>query len=398
MESFADRRILYVSSVDISIGNGPGVNEREFILALLDELGPRIHFLIPIPEKNIPEINDVNFTFSLPHHRHQPIHYLLHIMSQLVLARNLLSHRRFDLLVFRLDVLPIVQYYISSRYHHPYVIKTLGGGVGWVLGEKGGWLGKALIPLNRRLVGAVVRGALGIDVCTTNYVRHFLKEFDIEQKRILLVDNAVNTERFFPIPTRESRHYLGLDRFEQIVGFVGGRPWERGGAQLVEIAPFLCERFPKLGIVIVGGGDGMGQLQRRARELGIENNCVFPGFVPFEHVADYINSFDIGVSLNLPELYQQTGVAEQKVRQYLACGKPVIVGPDGNEFVKTEEFGSMVAPNDLNAIQKEIEKWLLLEPAEKEIFCSRATLYATNYLSVKKALHMRFEFWEMLLG
>ena len=41
--------ILYISSVDVSIGNGPGVNEREFILALYRAIGDRAHFLIPRP-------------------------------------------------------------------------------------------------------------------------------------------------------------------------------------------------------------------------------------------------------------------------------------------------------------------------------------------------------------
>jgi len=42
--------VLYISSVDISQPNGPGVNEREFVVFLSEKLGKRVSFILPKPE------------------------------------------------------------------------------------------------------------------------------------------------------------------------------------------------------------------------------------------------------------------------------------------------------------------------------------------------------------
>ena len=62
---------------------------------------------------------------------------------------RLLAQRRFDLLVFRLDVLPLAPLYITRRHRIPYALKTLGQGMVNVLNEKGGLLGKSLVGVNR---------------------------------------------------------------------------------------------------------------------------------------------------------------------------------------------------------------------------------------------------------
>ena len=63
-------QVLYVSSADISFGDGPGVNERDFILALHKALGDRAHFLIPQPLNPVPEVPESACTFTLPHRAH----------------------------------------------------------------------------------------------------------------------------------------------------------------------------------------------------------------------------------------------------------------------------------------------------------------------------------------
>ena len=76
------------------------------------------------------------------------------------LADRLLAQRQFDLLVFRLDILPIAPLYITRRHRLPYALKTLGQGMANILNEKGGLLGRSLVGVNRRMVRQLVDRAL----------------------------------------------------------------------------------------------------------------------------------------------------------------------------------------------------------------------------------------------
>jgi glycosyltransferase involved in cell wall biosynthesis len=391
MDLKKDGRILYISSVDVSVGNGPGVNEREFILALFAVMGDRAQFLIPQPENEISDLPFDACTFTMPHRRHHPVLYIAHVLSQIQLARRLLSRHHFDLIVFRLDVMPLAPLFIVRRHQKPYVLKTLGQGLLNVLYEKGGWLGKSLAEMNRRLVKRLVTGALLADSVSVTQVEFLNKILDLSSQKIIWIDNAVNTKRFFPLSSSRARKELGIARFDPIIGYVGTRPWERGGMQLIETAPRLIAKFPTLGIVILGDGKELDTMKKRADELGVGSHCVFTGYVPFHKIPLYINSLDVGVSINLrPDRY---AASELKVRQYLACGKPVVVSPGSNDFVAAENLGSIVQPTDLDTIAATLEKWLSLTADERNDFSNKATRYVENNLSIDAAVTNRFKLW-----
>lgn len=384
-------QILYISSVDVSIGNGPGVNEREFILALYKAIKDRAHFLIPRPVNEVPDLPIGACTFTLAHHRHNPIFFPAHILSQFRLADQLLSRRQFDLLVFRLDVLPFTPLFITRKHHIPYALKTLGQGLINVLNERGGWLGKSLLGVNRRLVKQLLSQALLADSVSVAQVEFLQQILDINSQKIVWIDNAVNINRFFPSSPPEARKELGILAFDPIIGYVGTRPWERGGMQLVEAAPRLLAKYPNLGLVILGDGRELETLKKRGHELGVEDHCLFTGYVPFDQVPLYINSLDVGVSISLRD--DRRAASELKVRQYLACGKPVVVSPGSNDFVAVKNFGSIVEPTDLEAITVELDRWLSLTVAERSEFSRKTTQYICHNLSMEAAVARRLNLW-----
>jgi glycosyltransferase involved in cell wall biosynthesis len=399
-------RILYISSVDISLSNGPGVNEREFIFSLYKIFVNRVHFLIPTPKNDVGDISKNGFTFSRSHRQHYLPAYLVHLISQFHLANSLLSSGKFNFIVFRLSDLPLVESCITRRYNKiPYVVKTLGTLDG-LRGQNGlrekrglkGILGKFLAPLSLILFKDIASRSLAIDACTKIFLNYHQKRLSLPQTRFHLIENSTNTDRFRPLGKMKARSLTGLHSYDPIVGYVGGRPWERGGRQLIEITPALVMKYPSLGIVIVGGGNKLGHLEKRAKELGIGKHCVFPGMVPYDRVPDYINSFDIGISLPLKYRSETYGNSSQKVRQYLACGKPVVSGPGGNRFLERENLGSVIDVNDYNQMISAVKFWLSLTNEEKAVFSQRARSYAVENLSVIKALEDRIDFWNERLN
>jgi glycosyltransferase involved in cell wall biosynthesis len=388
--------ILYVSSIDVSVGNGPGVNEREFIHALHGAMGSRAHFLIPEPEHAVPDLPLSDCTFTRPHRRHHPLHFLAHSWSKVRRARELLARRHFDMLVFRLDVLPVAALLITRKCGTPYALKTLGQNSLKILDTRGGWLGRSLKGLNRRMVKYVVSRAIVADSVTELQAEFLATGLGEDPSRIVWIDNAVNTQRFSRTSPELARAELGLDAHDPIIGYVGSRPAERGGMALIEAAARLSGKYPRLGVLIVGDGPGMESLRTRARELGVEERCVLTGYVPFDRVAVHINCLDVAVSIS--RLADRRAASELKVRQYLACGKPVVISPGGNDFVVHEGLGSVVDPSDHEAIVASLDRWLALSSAECEEFARRAEGYMRRHLSMESAIEKRFSLWEERLG
>lgn len=383
--------ILYISSVDVSLGNGPGVNEREFILGLHRAIGDRAHFLIPRPASPVAELPLEACTFARPHGRHSPHMFPGHVASQIRLADKLLAQRHFDLLVFRLDILPIAPFYITRRHGVPYVLKTLGQGMVNILGEKGGVLGKALLGFNRQLTSRLVERALVADSVSQLQVEYLQRLLGLGAGSVVWIDNAANTERFYPADAREARRAVGLDAFDPVIGYVGNLPWERGARQLIEALPLLRTTYPQIGGLVLGGGAGLAELQELAQRLGVADRCRFTGAVPFDQVPQYVNAIDVGLSISLRADRQAS--SELKVRQYLACGKPVVASPGSNDFLAGEQLGTIVPPTDLAAISAAIDGWLRLGAPAREAFAQRASGFVRDRLSMGAAIDRRLELW-----
>lgn len=389
-------RILYISSVDVSIGNGPGVNEREFILGLHAAIGDRAHFLIPRPAKDVAELPVQACTFTFPHHGHNLLRLPFHMLSQIWAAHRILARQKVDLIIFRLDLLPLAPFIITRWHKIPYALKTLGQGVINTLNEKMGVVGKVMAKLNLTLVKSILKKAILADSVSVAQVEFLKQVLNVDPHKIIWVDNAVNTTRFFPSSPEQARGELGLTQFEPIIGYVGTRPWERGGMQLIDSAPQLLKKFPNLGIVILGDGNEVDTMKRKAGDLGVLDRCIFTGYVPFHQVPVYINSLDVGVSISLrPDRF---AASELKVRQYLACGKPVILSPGSNDFVIAKKIGSVVQPTDLEAIAHELDRWLSFTVEERREFSRQTAQYMQDNLSIDAAVNRRLDLWSEQLG
>jgi glycosyltransferase involved in cell wall biosynthesis len=383
-------RMLYISPADVSVGNGPGVNENEFIHALFAAVGERAHFLVPRPVEPVDDLPEQGLTFCAPHRRYRPWRFPLHVVSQIRAAGRLLRERRFDLLVFRIDVFPFVPFYLTRRHRLPYVIKTLGTGALDAL-EKRGWFARMLAPLNRWMFRRVVSHALVADTDSEGHAVALRQRLGLSEREVVWIDNAVNTGRFHPGGREAARRELGLERFDPVIGYVGSRPWERGGGQLIEAAARLLPRHPALGVVIVGSGEPVEGMKRRAAELGIAERCRFTGYVPYRRIPRIVQSLDVGVSISV--LPERAVNSELKVRQYLACGKPIVISPGGNEFVREQGFGTVVEPRDLDAITAALDAWLSLPSAERDAFAARAARYMHEHLSMAAAIDRRMRLW-----
>lgn len=389
--------MLYASTVDVSLSNGPGVNESEFLRTLSECPSVDVRWVLPRPSVDVPSGFPMESgAFRLPSRGNNPFSLLRQELSLFFAIRQELRNHRRDMLLMRVSVFPIglwmlVKSGVLKRLGVTYMLKTAGSGEFSVFKRKN-FVIRAFRGVSDHMFRCVVRNASLVDCVSERHVR--LLSRMVESDNIVWIDNGVNTERFKPLSQEEVRRELDLSRYDLVIGYAGNRPWERGGMHVIEALPRLISEFGNVGAVIVGGGEGLGLLKQRARELGVADSCFFPGQIPLDEVPAYINTFDVAVSFRTDA---ESGASPLKVRQYLACGKPVITTPGSNDFVEEEGLGTVVDYNNIEQIQQALRHWLSMDSIMRRSVSKKARSYALSNLSLEARIKERLEYYEAIV-
>lgn len=387
--------ILYISEADVSKTSGPSINERQFIVSLYRLIGDKAHFLVPDPETEAPEDMPLSqITFYKSSNGKKPHLWIAQQFSLISKANYLIKNNQFDMIIIRAGVFPFAFNHIIRKHNIPFALKTAGSGEFKVFKKKSFFI-RSLYTLNQKQYKKLVNNAILVDVVSESQ-RESLSKITGAKEKIVWIDNGVDTVRFQPMNQEQIKKEMGLDKFNPIIGYAGNFPWKRGAMQMVKALPALKEKYPNIGIVSLGSGDGMSQLYDKAIELNISDYCVFTGQIPFEQVVKYINCMDVGIS----QLYiDEQGASEQKVRQYLSCGKPIIVSPGGvNDFVEDEGLGYVVDPSDEDAFIESVSSILSLDTKEYTRISIKAREYAENHLSYESKVIERLNRYKKILN
>ncbi|HXF04680.1 MAG TPA: glycosyltransferase [Blastocatellia bacterium] len=214
-------------------------------------------------------------------------------------------------------VLAGVFYKLVSR--RPLIIET-----GDVISALARSLGRTAVGLwlTERLESLAFAVADRIVVRSTTF-QDVLKERGVEN--VVVIPDGVDTQIFTPRQAGCLRADLGLND-ALVVGVVGTCRWSPTlnwcyGMELVEAMRWLIGE-PVKGL-IVGDGDGLPLLKKRARELGVADRLVFVGRVPYEELPEYINAMDVCLSTQTNDLVGHVRTTG-KLPLYLACGRFVL--------------------------------------------------------------------------
>jgi glycosyltransferase involved in cell wall biosynthesis len=186
--------------------------------------------------------------------------------------------------------------------------------------------GFTLIPKNlrKRAWRHLFKSAGKIVVVSHGLKKALSDEYGLEKKKIKVIYNGANTDLFKPMDIAQCKEELG---FSQELRYVG--------------------------IIIVGDGILRSQLEKSSEELGIRDKIIFTGFVPYESVPKYINSFEVCVApFSGIERNVKYSFSAIKLYEYMACGKPIVttnvVGI--KEEIRELGLGKVVKADDLKGL------------------------------------------------
>jgi glycosyltransferase involved in cell wall biosynthesis len=171
-----------------------------------------------------------------------------------------------------------------------------------------------------------------------------IQEAGIEERKIVVMPNGVNTNRFDPQRASPKRFF----DYPTII-FVGGvRTWQ-GLSLLITAISELQKVDIQYGLIIVGDGPAMPQCKTLVEKHHLHDQVKFLGRVPWEEVPNYIASGDLGYSGRIRPKFGQIYFSPLKLYEYQAMGKPVIAAAqqDAKSVLIPEQTGFLFDPENL---------------------------------------------------
>lgn len=159
-------------------------------------------------------------------------------------------------------------------------------------------------------------------VVRSHFHQEWLRQQGIEAD---VIPDGVDLQQFQPTQDPAMRDQYGLTGFTTL-GLLGSlsinpRTGQCYGFEILEVLHTLKER-PLKG-VIIGDGDGLPHLKRRAIEFGIEDRVVFLGRIDYDRLPQYLSLMDICISTQTNDLVGQVRTTG-KLPLYLATGRYVL--------------------------------------------------------------------------
>lgn len=342
--------ITYISNVDVGDPSGPGVNEREFVVSVI---GSDVESLIYLAG-GIPSLQqdgvDVTAVRAI---RGGAI--LCQFSMMFAMAAFMANRKSNSYIIMRLPPLPFLLmplFMVVGRYVH---IKTMGPvGQNWSGGSKlralPSIVQRALALAHHYSTSFVCRRARSLDACTPQICEN-LRLNIVGLPPVYHIPNGVNVKRFVPPDP-----FVKTKNDVLVVGYLGGLPSERGAYQIIRcIRQLRSEGQNVVGLIVGTERVEAIQLSQYARELNCDDYVEILGKIEFASVPEMMKKIDIGVALDRPEKVSEFGSSNQKIRQYLAMGKPCIV-PAGSHPEEEERMLALGADYPLESIVEPVKR------------------------------------------
>ncbi|WP_231933274.1 glycosyltransferase [Botrimarina mediterranea] len=186
---------------------------------------------------------------------------------------------------------------------------------------------------------AGLRAADGV-VAVSDHLRREVVKLGVDEAKVNVVYDGVDTSIFSPGSKQEARESLGIPPEQAAILFVGNLVPVKGIDRLLSAAADLVQSTERLHVHLVGAGPEKARLQELAIDLGVSEKVTFHG--PREH-AELPNWFRAANVVCLPS--HSEGVPNVLLES-AACGAPFVAFDVGGIREIAHLGPSTLAPAD----------------------------------------------------
>jgi len=138
-------------------------------------------------------------------------------------------------------------------------------------------------------------------------------QYGIPPAKVTVVHNAAT------LPDHRGSGGVEKDPSRKYVLFLGRITGQKGPGYFIEAAARVIGKYGGTHFIMAGEGDLLSRMREMARDMNIEKNIHFTGFMPDEEVGALYRISDLFVLTSVSEPFGMT------VLEALSCGTPVIV-------------------------------------------------------------------------
>jgi glycosyltransferase involved in cell wall biosynthesis len=198
----------------------------------------------------------------------------------------------------------------------------------------------------------------------------------LDRSRVAVVSNGVDTNRFAPLPDVPAvRRELGLRETDPVAGIVAALRPEKNHQLFLQMAVRVVAEVRDAKFLIVGDGPCRAELQKRTRELQLQQSVQFLGSRP-----------DVPRLLAAMDVFALTSHIEANpvsILEAMSVGRPVVATDVGSihEAVSHGKTGFLVAPGNAEELAARVLS-LLNDPLRASEMGAAARQSATARWSI----------------
>jgi glycosyltransferase involved in cell wall biosynthesis len=184
-------------------------------------------------------------------------------------------------------------------------------------------------------------------IAVSKATRNYVLKLGADPKKLQLIYNGVDTERFKPLPNARNaaREKLCIPKDAVVAATVRRLVYKNGIDTLLETAQITVKKNPQLIYLAIGEGPDYEAVKAKVSQLGLEKNFVLTGYVPAGDLAGFYNAADFSI------LPSKSGEGlPLAALEAMSCGLPLVATDVGGIREVMAEGGRIVPPNDPHAL------------------------------------------------
>ncbi|NQU99395.1 MAG: glycosyltransferase family 4 protein, partial [Parcubacteria group bacterium] len=186
-------------------------------------------------------------------------------------------------------------------------------------------------------------------ITVSNSVKKQLIKLGLNKNKIKVIHNGINANKFKPTKIRDTKYEIQ----NTIIGSAGRLNTEKGMDYLIKAFKNILRKYSDTKLQIAGQGPEEENLKKLVKNLGLENNIEFLGYIDDNDISKFYNN--ISIFALTPTRRESFGIV---VAEAGASGKPsVVTNISGlTEVVENNKTGLVVESKNINAISEALIK------------------------------------------
>jgi glycosyltransferase involved in cell wall biosynthesis len=335
-------------------------------------LGDEVHIVAPYLESAQPPEGTIVHRFPVP-----PIGYRNIVGHILIVLRGWLEIRKLG----KVDIIHAPEYLSTGIFalltRDTPVVLTVPGNIYERIehGNPFDWSATQAFKVAARLSASLCARI----IVTSEEMRRWWGKTGTPTSRMVLIPYGVDTDLFRPIPG--ARALLGISDHKRIVLYVGRLSHEKGIHHLLGAVHGVNKDIPGVELHLVGDGRLKGYLAQLARQLQIEEQVIFHGWVDQPDLPLYYSAADVTVLPSLSEGLPRT------MLEAMACGSPFLGTKITGivDHVRDGETAFLVKSADTAALSTSLIH-ILTTPQHARKVAQQGRSYVLDHLSWKRVM------------